>query len=268
MERLELPLDGGPIMAGRYQASRRSRGMAFVLAAIVCVLLGALVISMGAFQTPGGGRGATLVAVSLSGPKGEKAAKASPAPKQVATHATPQTAVTPAAAQPPRVVVPSPNKVEWPEGFIPMSHADFASGDIGRIKSAPGAGSGAQMADAGGGKGEGEGPGGARLYNAEWYRKPTDAELSGYFRGGTQSGQWAMIACRTIAAYHVEDCQEIDEAPRGSGLARSLRQAAWQFLVRPPRVDGKPMLGTWVRIRFDFTKGKRDGDGAGADGAG
>ncbi|WP_226017306.1 hypothetical protein [Novosphingobium sp. FKTRR1] len=262
MDRLEqTPQDS------RYAAPRRGRGVAMALSLAVCLLLGAALISMGAFQPPAGGRGATLVAVSIAGPKGDKADKPAPEHKQTATHATSQTATAQAAARPmPRVVVPSPNKVEWPEGFIPMSHADYASADIGKVKSA--AGAGAQSADAGGGKGGGDGPGGAHLYNAEWYREPTDAQLSGYMHGGSPPGSWAMIACRTLPQYHVEDCQELDESPRGSGMARALRQAAWQFLVRPPRMDGKPMIGAWVRIRFDFTKAKRGEDSGPGDGSG
>ena len=122
--------------------------------------------------------------------------------------------------------------------FIPMSRADLAASDISRLGSAAGAGA----APAAGAKtaAVGEGPGGVTLYAAEWVREPSDAELRTYLPRSVGPGSWALIACQTIAHNHVENCAQLGESPRGSGLSKAMRLAAWQFRVRPPRVDGKP----------------------------
>jgi len=144
-----------------------------------------------------------------------------------------------------------------PLNMLVVSSDVFRSGDIARFMPR-----GEQQAAVAAAPGEsdssvGEGPGGAKLYNAEWYREPTSAEMDGYMpRNGVRSG-YGMIICRTIADYRVEDCRELEEAPQGSGLARAVRLASWQFRVRPPRIGGKPMIGTWVRIRFDMIEGFR-----------
>ena len=109
--------------------------------------------------------------------------------------------------------------------------------------------------DSGSAYGPGEGPGGQRLYNAEWYREPTHAELAEFLPNGAPPGGWALIACKTIANYQVENCRSLGESPVGSGLSRAMRQSAWQFRIRPPRINGKPMIGAWVKIRIDFTQG-------------
>lgn len=135
----------------------------------------------------------------------------------------------------------------------------FVAGDIGALPKGEGKGVGSSNGDDRGedsasAYGPGEGPGGRRLYNAEWFpRRPSDAELNGYLRSPPPPGGWALIACRTIPGYRVENCQILGESPVGSGLARSMREAAWQFRVRAPRVNGKEMIGEWVRIRIDFT---------------
>jgi protein TonB len=102
--------------------------------------------------------------------------------------------------------------------------------------------------------GPGLGPGGAQLYPVAWLREPYDSELAPYLAAIKRipPGASADIACRMAERNRVENCQIIGETPRGTGLAKALRLAAWQFLVKPPRIDNKPQLGVWVRIHFGF----------------
>ncbi len=127
---------------------------------------------------------------------------------------------------------------------------DTGGGDSGEEVAANGEGTGRDSASI---YGPGEGPGGARLYNAEWFREPSRAELAGYMPARSPPGGWAMIACHTIPDNHVDNCRELGESPLGLGRARALRQAAWQFRIKPPRIGGRKLVGAWVRIRIDFT---------------
>lgn len=140
--------------------------------------------------------------------------------------------------------------------MIVLSAADYAASDIGSIRGtapARGEGEGGTATASRSVAGPGAGPGGKTLYAADWYREPSGAEIAPYMPANAREG-WGMIACRTIDRYHVEDCRVLGETP-GSRIGQGLRQAAWQFLVIPPRENGRPMLGTWVRIRFDLVRG-------------
>ena len=100
-------------------------------------------------------------------------------------------------------------------------------------------------------------PDGSKLYAAEWQREPTDRELGFYLSKARYSGpgSYGLIACRTAPRFKVEDCKAIGETP-GSGLGYAVVEAAWQFRVKPPRVDGEYQVGTWVQIRIDLRAGE------------
>ena len=153
--------------------------------------------------------------------------------------------VTPPIRQPrpmPPIQSPIPPKVPLP--LLEMSSADMAAADISKL-------GGAGSASAGDSEEVGRGPHGEILYAAEWAREPTDAELGGYLPPGAPEGS-GLIMCKTIPGNRVDDCIELGNDPPGSHLARAVRLAAWQFKVRPPRKNGKPMIGEWVRIRIDY----------------
>lgn len=241
-----------------YQVSPRERAGSLVLAAVASALVFLIMWKMGAVAGFGGGESSRLTAIDLSseGQEEKKAAQPEKTQKDKAKSQDTAVPVAPVTAPPP---VPVPGKVEWPEGFIELSRNDYRATDITKMKRQE---SGGGVPSAGGSPGDsasvGQGPGGVRLYAAQWYREPTDAEIGPYMPPRRTNGDWAMIACKTVEKYHVEDCQELGESPPGSGLARGIRQASWQFLVRPPRVNGKPQIGEWVRIRFDFRAKKGD----------
>jgi protein TonB len=95
----------------------------------------------------------------------------------------------------------------------------------------------------------GTAPNGEPLYAARWYREPGH-EIDGYL--STASPGWGLIACRTIPNYYVTDCVPLGESP-GSMLNRAMLAASGQLRVRPPRLGGRVLVGSWVRIRIDYT---------------
>lgn len=207
--------------------------------------------------------------------EGESAA----APKQAQQAQQHQQAASkPVPEQPKPVVTPTdvppppPSPVESPVKVIWLNKQQFASTDItGRTSATPdktgnGSKGDSDDDDGGSGKAAGTGPGGERLYNAQWYREPSHAEMATYLSKARQQSGWGEIICRTIPNYGVEDCRELGDTP-GSGIARAMRQAAWQFKIRPPTKNGKPLIGSWVRIHFDYTVRRETigGDRGGGD---
>jgi protein TonB len=140
-------------------------------------------------------------------------------------------------------IAPPPRPTTKPTPWVEMSSAEMAASDISKL---PAAGSGS----AGDSEVVGKGPNGESLYAAEWAREPTDAEIGGYWPRNTSG--WGLVACKTIPNDRVQDCIELDQSPRGSHLASAVRQAAWQFRVRPPRKGGRAMIGAWVRILIEM----------------
>lgn len=173
----------------------------------------------------------------------------------------------------PKPLLPPVNPVKAPPpspDFIKVSKSEFDAMDLSKLPTSGSAGSGDSKGSGAGTKGQmgpGLGPGGAQLYPVAWLREPYDAELAPYLAAARSvpNGATADIACKMAEHNRVENCQIIGENPRGTGLAQALRKAAWQFLVKPPRIDNKPQLGVWVRIHFDFGVKEVEGDGVAAE---
>ena len=240
---------------GYQPGSRRERAVSAILSATIIVIAALLAI----YQTGAVskfGQGSILTAFDVS-PAGSSPKAAKPVRQQVEKSRNPVS--RPRATMPkPRIMIPNPEARTSDDfgvpGFIHLTRAEMKAGDIGNKQ---GAKSGTALAEGTGNSGApglGDGPGGERLYNPDWFRKPTDTELATYLPKRNPGEGWGAIACRTIEDHRVEDCQILGESPGGSGYGRAVLNAAWQFRVIPPRINAKPQIGVWVRIKIDYTQ--------------
>lgn len=245
--RLPAPYDRHPLQ-------RRLSGLALALAINIGLLL--VLMTLGIIARPSAQRTMRGIVVNLLPESRSASASKSQKTQAHHEHAEQQKPV----AKPPPILLPSKPTIAppptqpstRPTPWLEMSKEEMAAGDISKI---PTAGSG------GGGDSEivGKGPNGEALYAAQWAREPTDAELAGYIPRTAPEG-FGLVACKTIPNDRVEDCVELDQTP-GSRLASAVRQAAWQFHVRPPRKGGHALIGSWVRIRIDYYRsGSSSGD--------
>ncbi len=240
-------------MAG-IRANGKQRLVSLALALLVEALLVLVVLSLGWSDPQPKPPGTNLVSVDV-----KAAPDPSPEPeKREFSRSSPP-------LQKPKVTPPVPaiSPVETPaplaRAIIPVSKAALAALDIGNLPRQPNAaptpgkaGFGPRdTGSAGDTKRVGSAPNGEPLYAAAWYREPGDSELSGYLSTADGPG-WALIACRTVPDFRVEDCVGLDEYPAGSRIQHAVLAAAWQFRVRPPRLGGVSKVGEWVRIRIDY----------------
>ena len=235
---------------------RRATGLALALAVNVALLLALL--TLGIIPTPGK-KNSTALVVDLVA-EGER----SPAPahqaepkrqEQPVQHASPQRP-TP---KPPPIVLPVKPTIAaaatgavadqlraaptWRPAILPMRPAPSREARETRRRSA-------------------RAPNGELMYAAQWAREPTDAELGGYLPRNAPDG-FGLIACKTIPSNRVDDCIELGQrsAPVRILRARCARPHG-NSRVRPPRKNGHPLVGSWVRIRIDYPSGPGRGSAA------
>jgi protein TonB len=239
----------------RERPSPRRRAISFALAVAIEILLILAFLTLDFRPKRPEFEGGTLSIFDLSA--SDEKADASKAQQPAPAKPKPPRPVPPTIK--PKIILP-----ERPLDLLPLSHEEMQSADISHLgTNAPGAELAQGNASSGNVPGDSErvgtAPNGEPLYAAEWFREPTNRELDAYLpKTMPEGGGWGLIACKTIDRYHVDDCVELGQGPPGSHLAGAVRQAAWQFLVRPPRVGGKVLVGTWVRIRIDYTVGSSD----------
>jgi periplasmic protein TonB len=213
------------------------------------VLLALLTTGALPLQPPRGGQEPLIVSLIPDADNANQAARSPQKPRETPVREQKPPLPKPKIVLPAKPTIETPRELPW----IEMSKAEMAAADISRF---PKGSESASAASAGDSEEVGRAPNGEVLYAADWARKPTNTELSGYLPPNAPDG-WGLIACRTVAGNRVEDCLELGQSPRGSRLASAVRQAAWQFRVLPPRRNGRALIGSWVRIRIDYSSMRR-----------
>lgn len=234
--------------ADRSPLRRRATSLLLTIAAHLLLLL--MLIRLAPPFAKMASSGSQMVSVPLAPEPQEEDMQAHHAAKTRTNHVA--AAPAPLAPKPPPIKLPT---TAAPWVLTPgLEHFDMRQ--LPPAQQAEGKPDDASTADEANGSGQSDrpvafGPAGQPLYNAEWYREPTDTELAFYTKRARPGPGFGEIGCQTMPRFHVDNCIELAESP-GSGYARAIKEAAWQFLVVPPRIGGKPMVGSWVRIRITF----------------
>lgn len=242
-------------IVGNLRARYGDRLIGAVLALLVELLLVLALLSLNLANQPPKTNNTRLVSVTLE-QDAEQAPKPAEAKKPPAAASIQRPQLSLNAPAPPSPLVAPP--VPPPPALIPLKNPELAQFDLSKVprqgqSAGPSKGKigPSDLGVPGDSKRVGSAPNGQPMYAAAWYREPYDSELAGYLQTADGPG-WALIACRTVADFKVDDCVGLDEYPSGSHILRSVLAAAWQFKVRPPRVGGTSQVGSWVRIRIDY----------------
>lgn len=259
----DQPRGFAALIAAFRDASRRRKLASIAIALTLEGLILLLLLTLGT-QIAGvknGEKVTTFKALEFAAPPApepETAAEASTADTPQETTPVPQSTVRPSPLTlnpqpaPPAPPQPPQQQPETPPEPQPQARPSPKIGARIRPGAAAGPADTGNPRNAGDSQQVGTAPNGEPLYAARWYREPTQQELAGYLSTANGPGS-ALIACKTVPDYYVDDCVLISETPQGSMMGRATLAAAWQFRVRPARVGGRDMVGSWVRIRIDYT---------------
>ena len=251
------PVPASPFVE-RLRTGAGRRTLAISLAALIEGLLLLLLLTLSS-EEPSGKKEEGITVVNLSAndvseeapepsdPEPEQPAAERPVPQRPATEEPlPPQPAEPKAPPIARAVMPAPHQ-QPPSAAIPSNSPRPAPS--GRPLYGPPDRGGSSSRDT---ERVGTAPNGEPLYAAAWYREPKEDALRAYLSTARGPG-WGLIACRTAPDYRVEDCVGLAEYPEGSQITRAVLAAAWEFKVQPPRLGGRPLVGSWVRIRIDYS---------------
>lgn len=249
-----------------YQPSsdrRRAVSLALTIAAhiLIAFLLWRLAPALDPPAEPGRSLTVNMLPVGDNNSTATKSAKAPARAAQASRRTAPE---PPAAPKPPAedTPVPPPVTTTFP-GYLVLTKNDFAASDVGKMPSRRSGGSAGQQvvatdsqSDAVSGETTpvaGKTGNGESFYNGYPYDGFAGSQLGPYLPKNMPSGSWGQVLCRMAEHDRITDCVQYGDKSPGLGLARALRQASWQFRVRPPRINGKPLVGSLIRIRLDYT---------------
>jgi protein TonB len=232
-------------------ARRRAGGLSLALAIEGALFLALLTLGQSAGGEKDAGEALTTVEFSPERPPPAP----SPEPKRTAEPSALPRAVPPPMPDRPAEKTP-PNPQPPPAAVLPVAKSVPAPADPTRARAVvrddmQGPMGPPDTGTAGDSQRVGSRANGEPVYAARWYREPTGAELRGYLSTASGPG-WALITCKTVPGFRVEDCALEDEYPAGAQIGRAVLAAAWQFKVRPPQVGGRSLVGEWVRIRITY----------------